>query len=307
MSDAVNNDAHERPPAVPGDRLREAREARGLSRQAVAERLCIDTARVAAMESGDLAALGAPVFAAGYVRVYARLLDLPSEELLQGYRQNGDVGPAPTLRGLSEVGGAAQRWTGSRRRGGGLRTLLALLLVVLLGVGGGWWLMQHRVLTPSVAPTADAVDRHALSLPVTPTVSNAPKQAPSQPSTALPAEDVPAAATPATVDTSAEAAPATSAGMAEPESTPATDELTLSFSEDSWAELYDGRGERLLHRLARGGEKLSFVAPPPFKLVVGYMPGVQLQLNGTAVDLSPYRGRRLARFTVGGENAGNEN
>jgi cytoskeleton protein RodZ len=69
----------------PGARLRDAREARGLTIEAAAERLRLNAALVLAMEEDRLALLGAPVFARGYLRNYAALLGLSGDEVLAGF------------------------------------------------------------------------------------------------------------------------------------------------------------------------------------------------------------------------------
>ena len=83
-------------------------------------------------------------------------------------------------------------------------------------------------------------------------------------------------------------------------------ELALYFQEDSWVEVHDARGERLMHRLARAGQSQTLHGVAPFAVVLGYVPGVTILLDGEAVDLGKYQGRRLARFSVGVETA-NEN
>ena len=69
----------------PGARLRGAREARGLTIEAAAERLRLNAALVLAMEEDRLALLGAPVFARGHLRNYAALLGLPEDEILAAF------------------------------------------------------------------------------------------------------------------------------------------------------------------------------------------------------------------------------
>jgi len=82
--------------------------------------------------------------------------------------------------------------------------------------------------------------------------------------------------------------------------------LSLYFQDDSWVEVHDARGERLIHQLARAGQTHTLHGVVPFAVVLGYVPGVRILLDGEAVDLGKYQGRRLARFSVGGE-AANEN
>ena len=65
-----------------GARLREAREAAGLSQAEVGGRLHMQERIVHALEAGDWERLGAPVFVRGQLRSYARLLKLDVEPLL---------------------------------------------------------------------------------------------------------------------------------------------------------------------------------------------------------------------------------
>jgi cytoskeleton protein RodZ len=79
----------------PGARLRGAREARGLTIEAAAERLRLNAALVLAMEEDRLALLGAPVFVRGHLRNYTALLGLPEEEILAAYG-SGEI-PEPSF------------------------------------------------------------------------------------------------------------------------------------------------------------------------------------------------------------------
>ena len=72
--------------AEPADRrLRAAREERGLSVDEVAHDLHLDRNIILALESADYEGLGAPVFVRGYLRSYARLLELPEEDIVAAF------------------------------------------------------------------------------------------------------------------------------------------------------------------------------------------------------------------------------
>ncbi len=86
---------------LPGARLRVAREAKGLTIEAAAERLRLNAALVLAMEEDRLALLGAPVFARGHLRSYASLLGLPEDEVLASFG-SGDV-PEPSFLPAMEL------------------------------------------------------------------------------------------------------------------------------------------------------------------------------------------------------------
>ena len=68
--------------AEAGQRLREAREAAGISLTEVNSRIHLTHEVVAALETGQFAAIGPPVFVRGHLRSYARLLRLPEQPIL---------------------------------------------------------------------------------------------------------------------------------------------------------------------------------------------------------------------------------
>lgn len=75
---------HPHPPeSGVGRRLRDAREAAGLSVADVGRQLKMPVRIVESLEAEDWARLGAPVFVRGQLRSYARLLGLPVDMVLQ--------------------------------------------------------------------------------------------------------------------------------------------------------------------------------------------------------------------------------
>jgi hypothetical protein len=73
----------------------------------------------------------------------------------------------------------------------------------------------------------------------------------------------------------------------------------LSFSADSWVELYDAGGQRIFFDLGPANSVRSFTAAAPVRVFLGNAAGVQLELNGQSVALPEkvIRGN-VARFTV---------
>jgi len=82
-----------------GTRLRDARIARKLEPEAVAEALHLDTDIIRAIERGDMALLPAPIFVQGYLRSYARLVGLPEDDLIREY--NAEHTEPPPLSVIS--------------------------------------------------------------------------------------------------------------------------------------------------------------------------------------------------------------
>ncbi|MGD5980629.1 helix-turn-helix domain-containing protein, partial [Xanthomonas citri pv. citri] len=65
-----------------GARLKQAREAAGLSIEDVAAKLKMPARAIQSLEQDDFARIGAPVFVRGQLRSYARLLGVDLEEQL---------------------------------------------------------------------------------------------------------------------------------------------------------------------------------------------------------------------------------
>lgn len=87
------------PPRGPGQRLRQARLRRGMELRQVARELRLTVERVQAIEEDDYAALPDPVFVVGYLKNYARLMELNPEALVAAYRSYQDRSPvAPKPR-----------------------------------------------------------------------------------------------------------------------------------------------------------------------------------------------------------------
>ena len=117
----------------PGHRLRQARLARGLEIERVANQLHLTEPMIEALERDDFAQMPSPVFVKGYISNYGRLLGLPADPLLAAYArlQPGNERPSePVLRTRP-----MPKRLGGNRSG---YLLSGLILVGILG-GGGYW------------------------------------------------------------------------------------------------------------------------------------------------------------------------
>ena len=86
-----------------GGLLRAARERMGLGVIQAAERLHVDAAIIEALESGNFAALGAPVYVRGHLRRYAGLLGEPDGPLQDGYSSLQESTVVPDLTHIPRV------------------------------------------------------------------------------------------------------------------------------------------------------------------------------------------------------------
>ena len=76
-------------------------------------------------------------------------------------------------------------------------------------------------------------------------------------------------------------------------------ELVLKFVKDSWAEVYDANGQTLLYKLGKAPLSRVVRGKAPFKLVLGFAPGVIIEYNGTPYDMSDYKGSVVASLQIG--------
>ena len=119
----------------PGARLREAREAAGITVERVATSLLLDSDTIRALEADAFDRLPAPTFVRGYLRGYARVVGLPAGPILEMYNRRG-FEPPPLATGVSESSQAHTSDTAVRV----VTYAVAVVLVVLVAL---WWHSQE--------------------------------------------------------------------------------------------------------------------------------------------------------------------
>ncbi len=136
MSETDDNAADDvRTGPTPGELLRQGREASGLTQQEAATKLHLHQRIVAALEQDDEAQLPTPIYVRGYLRNYARLLDLDSDAVLAAYETRDNQHPE-----LKPPVAAKSQASSSDKPVRAVTYLLTLGLVVLLLA---WWQSRH--------------------------------------------------------------------------------------------------------------------------------------------------------------------
>ena len=77
------------------------------------------------------------------------------------------------------------------------------------------------------------------------------------------------------------------------------DEIVLFFEENSWADVRDKNGKKLLYKTMSEGRVVTVKGIAPFKIFLGNADGVKLSYNGRQVNFDKYKRGLIARFTVG--------
>ena len=276
MSDEQDKPREKKPEAEPegprgGERLAEARREQQISVLEVAKELHLDEAKVRALERNDFDLLGAPVFAKGHLRKYAKLVGVDADDVFADYYQMTRSEPLPPVVAVKR----------SRvRREVSPGPWIAVIVVIIVAVASYWWFVvesETRV-TPGSANDAPIVPEQ--------TADTAPA---AEQLVVIAAEQTPE-----------ESAPLVS--EPQPEPVPAADgetRITLSFSGDCWTEISDATGRRLFFDMGRTGNNVELKGQAPFAVLFGNAENVSVRVDGNDYPVSALNpGSRTARLTI---------
>lgn len=283
----------------PGARLREQREARNLSLETVARQLHLTIQAVRALEENDLDKLPPPVYVRGFLRSYARLVDMPEDEVVGALPTQPSV-PKPSdlfIPAASSTPSRYWRWVPVVVALGAIGGLVSLALPYI-----GQRVAEYRqpeaeslpqIATdgagaPALVPLPLAPAPAVESASVAPSPAPAPASAIPQPSgesSPLPpaAQAVeappPAASEPPRPNVQQASAPA-AAPMEAPSPPPPPNSLVLRFTGESWASVTDATGRRLLYEAGMPGAIKTVAGQLPLKVTLGRPANVSLEFNG---------------------------
>ena len=282
-----------------GALLRETRENRGLSIEAVEEKTKIAHGVITALEEGNREKFPHPVYARGFVRSYALLLGLDATDLCQHFAREYPV-PAENDHPEAKSSGIRVR---ERDSAGVISVVRVVAFLGILALGAlGWYLydiyfsQETSVTLPAVeeqvpAPQARSLPPEDMPAPITQMqeVAEQPQISPEETLNAsvavegnasMPgpaetvAEDVPEA--PVEVEAAAPAPPAEEAG-AEP-APPVERSLQISARSASW--LQARADDRVVDYFLRKGESVTIDFRESLTVKFGNAGGVDLVLDG---------------------------
>ncbi|NCA68572.1 MAG: helix-turn-helix domain-containing protein [Sphingobacteriia bacterium] len=308
----------------PGRRLRVQRQSRGLSIESVATRLHLRAELIDALEQDRYHALPGPVFVTGYLRNYARLLDLEPDPLIQAYQAH-----AASLLPIPDATPGREPAAPEDRRS---RPWVSLFSLVLIGAVAAmvvlWWQdraedelaaegwaqvpesqplvrLDEPLVKPLVEPLPSVAvvdDPKAAAVPADTLPPLADDAGASD--TATPEESGPAAVTDGLA--SAQTALVTEPGgpaAEDPISAPAeapttgTPGILLEFSAPTWVEVRDVADQRILVGEMKAGDQREVKGQPPFRFTIGRVDNTRMTVDGEPFDMNPYARGNVARFS----------
>lgn len=296
MADSEQASEPSAPPAdTLGERLRAARLAQDLTLEQLSTDLRIEAKQLQALEDNRFEQIGVPVFVKGYLKQYGLRLGLNVGDLLDLYLKQTtltdiQIQPSRTIK-LNDDRQVAS-WV--------------FVVVVLLAIAGAlaWWWTDGTFTLPG-SLSSEPAPESAAPAPEVAAQSSAPVVVPNEPIPVASAPAAPAAeptndgvGEPAAIPVVAEAVQA-----AEPENALAVPvaaiPLQFTFEQESWAEVTDARGERLLFGLNAAGRNVTVRGEPPFAIVLGNASSVRLLVDGAPYPIPTVdRQGNLARFAV---------
>lgn len=142
---------------TPGQMLARAREARRLSPADIAEKMRLSVQIVKDLEADDYRHIPAPIYVKGYLRSYARLVDLSEQDALSGLKE-AELPRQPSLQerltSVAATGGSIQSTINHRERGrsGWFRWFTVAVILILLVLVIMWWVGQRNSQTSIALP-----------------------------------------------------------------------------------------------------------------------------------------------------------
>lgn len=294
-------------PQKPGAILAARRIAAGISEEQIASRLKMSVRQVRSLEVDDYEALHGMATARGFVRAYARILQLDPEPLVASFAEKKKT-PASASVAQGKTAAAEpfvkNREPFKKKRGNSGK--IAILLIIVVGIlvvasnmnffsfMGKFKKESAEKTSPAIAPVSPAISAGETKETVPPAAGqtiaenkpadqlasnptgqtnqpNAPVQTPSN-------QNVPVAAA---------QAPAEKGSL-----------LVINFREKSWLQIQKKDGSVIAEYIGKPGEKRQLEVKEPVTVIVGFAPGVNMEFKGSPVDLVSSTTNSVAKVTL---------
>ena len=274
-----------------GVTMANARKAMDKTVEQVARELNLSASTIRSLENGQSDSLPELTYVRGYVRSYARLLNLDPEEMLEafakGHHNTKEVRYDELPHGMSDDDFLAAR----KRRSPWLWMVIIAALLMTAWIWKPAFLDDLFESSPPVLSSSpqerqsqrDALEDSVVS-EITPEIQAEPRSLPQDVPQTLPQESE--SAEPAVLDDVAQ-----------------QNTLILSFTSTCWVDVRDSQGTRLAFQSVVGGEQLELSSALAMEVFLGNADGVTATLNGVPFDLSPHIQGVYAKFSIAAPTA----
>ena len=300
MSKKSNNDKAKLDD-TPGQLLRVHREKKGMSIHEIAKRTNLDIKVVNFIEQDSDEEMPDATYVRGYLRSYAKIVDADPDHIIALYNSDSPQPPSeviPKVKQLSQV-------TSSDKPVKAFTYLLTLGLVLLLLV----WYQSNFIVDTSMVTSSNSnnsqkningvdISYDVVIHPSSWKLSDNNSEAEPLTSKSTIYDDI--------LRLQSDNGDQTLAIYIEENEREkigtiigtGSDVLYLNVKKKSWVEVYDANDKKLFLDNAFSGQQYSIHGTAPFKVLLGFSPGVTVKFNGMVFNHSRYSINSVARFIL---------
>ena len=293
----IKNDGSE----TAGEVLRKKRENIGLSIDHIANQLNLDPKLIELLEKNDYEKFNIETYLKGYLRAYAKVLDLDDDMVVNLYKESN---PEKTPEILPNVKPKVQR-NGTDRS----VKLFSYIIGITIALSILVWYQKNFLVQPSeenlkIANIKIHENTNINGVDVGYKIINHTnswqwpinKAKKNYESNSNELELVGSEKTQDKIKNIADTNEVSTYNIQQ-----SNDTVVLNLTGDSWIEIYDREGSRLFFDLARGGKNYIINGDSPFDILLGAANEVSIEFNGSSVNIEPYIKFGIARFTLPAE------
>lgn len=291
-----------------GTLLKNKRESLGLTQKQISDRLKLRVTLIQQIEENQFESDQVATFMRGYIRSYAKYVNLDEKVVLNALHHSGDA------QHQEQEMLSFSRKTKTEKHNSRIMLLTWSIFAVIVGISSLWWWQnqQQDTLSQSLANTEsseelvveESLDPELTSLEVIEAEQNAEISPATENSDELTevssAEDSVTLDPVEVIEEAPEAADVASV-TAEPETVApeaVVNELVMQFSADCWIQVKDASGKTLSTGIKKAGQTLNLSGTAPYKVILGAPEGVSMTFASEPVDLSGYTSGKVARITL---------
>jgi len=269
-------------PMTPGEYLKQQRLERKLSLEAVAQAIGLDDKLLRDIEAGQAEHI-AFVYRNGYIRTYAKYLQIPEDKINE--MVSSAEAKVPVVRNIFSAPPKRNPMDNWLRATG---YVLASLLIGTLA-----WQFTHE----AVRLSQNGSRLHSVNEGLAGNESIIEQDRAQELKGPVNASIAPLGVLHDDKTGGLDTAERAWAAVSRPVLPPGESRLQISVSADSWIEITDADGQELEMDLLRGGSDKAYHGKPPFRILFGRASAVHLSVDGEPVDLTSFTRDDVAQLT----------
>ncbi|MEZ8062632.1 MULTISPECIES: RodZ domain-containing protein [Vibrio] len=276
-----------------GTLLKNKRESLGLTQKQISDRLKLRVTLIQQIEENQFESDQVATFMRGYIRSYAKYVNLDEKVVLSALHHAGDA------QHQEQEMLSFSRKTKTEKHNSRIMLLTWSIFAVIAGISSLWWWQnqQQDTLSQSLV-NAESPEELVVEEPLTPELDSL---AVIESVDALTVVSAAESSDTVTQVEETQAAAEVDSVVAEPESvTPESvaNQLVMQFSADCWIQVKDAAGKTLSTGIKKAGQTLNLSGTAPYKVILGAPEGVSMTFASEPVDLSGYTSGKVARITL---------